>query len=87
MEDDLNFFKNGRRPIFFFKNGGRPQFFQKEDNLKKNLNQRRSKYFPFLLNSKPNPPILGQSTAQVMSFSLFFFSSRPRTFFAQKGLS
>jgi hypothetical protein len=38
MEDDLNVFKNGRRPQFFqrwkttlifFKNGRQPQFFQK----------------------------------------------------------
>ena len=35
MEDNLNFFENGRRPKFNFKNGRRPQiFFQMEDDLK-----------------------------------------------------
>ena len=42
MEDDLNFFDNGRRPHFFqngrqphfFQNGRQPQFFQMEDNIK-----------------------------------------------------
>ena len=55
MEDDLNFFKNGRQLNFFkiedafnfFKNGRRPQL---------------------LLHSKPDPPTLGLSTAQVMDF-------------------
>ena len=28
--------------------------------------------FPSILNSNPNPPILGLSTAQVMGFTLMF---------------
>ena len=34
MEDDLNFFENGRRPQFV-ENGRRPHFLKMEDCLKK----------------------------------------------------
>ena len=33
MEDDLNFFENGRQPLFFFENRRQPQFLLKEDDL------------------------------------------------------
>jgi hypothetical protein len=35
MEDDLNIFENGRRPLFFLKEDDL-NFFENEDDLKKN---------------------------------------------------
>jgi hypothetical protein len=60
MEEDLNVLKNGRQI----------NFLEKERQSKIFGN----KYFPPpKLNSKPNPPILGLCTAQVMGISLSFF--------------
>ena len=74
-EDDLNFFINGRRPQFFQKWKTTSIFGEREDNLKFWENGRQSKYFPPLLNSKPNPPILGLCTAQVMCFFALILAS------------
>ena len=61
MEDNLNLFKHRRRPQFFQKWKTTSILWKREDNL-----IFLEKYFPHLLNSKPNPPILGFSTAQVI---------------------
>ena len=46
MEDDLNYFENGRRPQFFEK-GRQPYFFLKmEDDLKKIIQQKKIKSKP-----------------------------------------
>jgi hypothetical protein len=60
MEDDLNFFKNGRQSQFSQKWKTISIFRKMEDDLIIPP--------PPLLKSKPNPAILGLSTAQVMSF-------------------
>ena len=74
MEEDLNFFKNGRQPQLFQKWNTTSIFSIMEDDLnfskmEDNLNflGKKRYYIPStLLNSKPNPSTLGLCTAQVM---------------------
>ena len=58
LEDELNFDKNGRRPQFLGKGKTIYFFWKIKDDL--NINPPLP-----LLNTKPNPPILGLCTAQL----------------------
>ena len=54
--------------LIFFENGRRPQVLE---------NGRQSTPPPSILKSKPNPPILELSTAQVIGFLFFFTIFKP----------
>ena len=72
MEDDLNFSKMEDDLNFFQKWKTTSLFGKRKDNLNFFQNGRRSKYLAPLLNSKPNPSILGLCTAQVMGFYVLY---------------
>jgi hypothetical protein len=67
MEDDLNFFKM-EDDLNFLEKGRQSKFFGKLKKIKEDLNIPTTP----LLNSKPNPPILGLCTAQLRVLSVFF---------------